>query len=178
MSARILPQTISVGDSVALEIFLPSPPGDETWARADLNMRRIRDTEVTILAESTTTLTADMAEIDIPAATTTTMADGAYRYRIWLTGSEGTARTIENGVVDVNDPLDPSRNYEERMVDICRNVLEMRMTGSGDVSSYSMGDHQINMMPIYALQSLIAEYEEKLQQKRGGRRCFLKRRIY
>lgn len=166
MSNRIMPAQIKIGETVRLEISLPSAPEDETWTRVNVNMRRVRDTEVTVLAEADNALTENLAEIDIDAGTTATMADGVYRYQLTATGSGGFVCVLEFGVVDVVDPLDPQRNDTERMVDILRSVLESRMTGSGDVASYSIAGRQVNLIPLDDLKELLYDYEERLSRQR------------
>ena len=78
-------------------------------------------------------------------------------------------RTVRRGYLTVVDPT-VQAVHEAVLVPIIERVIEDRLTGTGDITAYSIGGRNLTVMPIDELRKLRARYKETLARiQRGGR---------
>lgn len=161
--------TINAGDTIDADFMLPELPDGETWSRGSIEMRFISNVAKPTTYSMNGVVEGDKLRFSVARADTRNLRDGVWRYQVLGVGADGTYRTIEKGVVDIVDPLDPRTSHNERMVLILREVIENKMTDRGDVIRYTIGDREVQAMTLDELRKELSQYEERYSRERKPR---------
>ena len=100
---------------------------------------------------------------------------GEYDWQAYV--AKSTERfMVDSGKTIITQNLDAAatsattdlRSHAKKMVDVIRTVLEGRV--DSDVENYSIGGRSITKIPVAELVSILATYEEKLDEEEKSRR--------
>ena len=95
-----------------------------------------------------------------------------YGWRIrgsWRRDGETRSLTFLRGLISVlDDSTSAAQAHAFAMVAILRDVIRDKLSGSGDIASYSIGGRDISLEPIGSLKRELRKYENDLVRLRGG----------
>lgn len=113
--------------------------------------------------------------IVVPAASTTEFTAGIYDWQAYVTKSterfmvdSGKLTITQNLTASVTGSTTDLRSHAQKIVDTIQGVLEGRM--DSDVENYSIGGRSISKIPVAELVSILATYEEKLEEEQKKQR--------
>ena len=178
---RLFPQTITPGDDLIFSHRRPEIPGYTSGTQDQRDTDRYEaiftDTSTGIEQTFDATLNAfrdGTSEILIYRFNidTTDWPARPYGWRIrgiWRRDGETRTLVFVRGLISVlDDSTSAAQAHAFAMVAILRDVIRDKLSGTGDISSYSIGGRDISLEPIGSLKRELRRYENDLIRLRGG----------
>ena len=168
----IEPYEVTCGDTWKWDKSLADYKPSETWALT-YSFRSRTGTGFNVTGSANTA--NDGWNIVVAASATASYPAGEYDWQAYVTkGSErfmvdsGKLVVAQNLNAAVTGSTTDLRSHAKKMVDIIRTALEGRI--DSDVENYSIGGRAITKIPVSELVSILATYEEKLEEEVKSRR--------
>lgn len=174
------PTSVTAGDSWLWTTRYPDYPASEGWTLS----YAFRGVGLLDTVSAELTQANDEWTVHIPAARTTELGDGTYRWAAYMTGSgsyAGRRHEVGRGILTVlpNASLAAEgtlQSHAERMVLRIRDALEGRITD--DVQMTQINGRLITNIPVKELRQLLTVYERQVWREQHPGRTPVSRVVF
>lgn len=165
-----VPATLNAGDTWQWTISPPDfPPGQGFTLSYQLTGK------TAIQFTPTPNVSLGNYSVAVPAATTTAVGPGKYRWLLRATDGTGIVTTVDSGhlVVNANPAVTAGvdgRTHAEQMVTLLESEIQARIKGDGTANlSYAIEGRSISKIPTNELYQLRAKYRSEVARQGGGK---------